>query len=200
MLSEQDLPESRIETARFENLAGVQACDEPIRRELAQAGIYPIYIPTVRDEVPASTIGILTFEGKPTFVFSRAWYYWRVEGDVPIDAAREIYADPIGQKDVRVAGHAGRISPDEDRWTRHFDANGKILLTLGDKETLDHHVKHATDVSFALAYANETLSISRFVENPAAEAAKSTISSYHIDSQEGLNLFVATLRKYNIVS
>ena len=91
MLSEQDLPESRIETARFENLAGVQACDEPIRRELAQAGIYPIYIPTVRDEVPASTIGILTFEGKPTFVFSRAWYYWRVEDDLTLYSTQEFF-------------------------------------------------------------------------------------------------------------
>lgn len=87
--------------------------------------------------------------GTFSFVFMRAWYYWVVMGSVPLEVAQEMYANPIGKKDVRIAGHAGRVAP-EKPWIR-WD-NGRWIVT-----------------------------------------------SYHIDSQEGLNLFVETVKKHGLL-
>lgn len=85
-------------------------------------------------EVKASIRG-----GCHPFRFERAWYYWVVTGPVSIEIAREMYEDPRGRADVRVAGHCGCPAP-EAPWT----------------ETID---------------------------------GVECVTEYHIDSQEGLNLF-----------
>lgn len=45
------------------------------------------------------------------FVFVRRWSYWSVTGYVPLDTAVKMYRDPIGKRDVRVAGHCGCPPP-----------------------------------------------------------------------------------------
>jgi len=120
------------------NLAGRQDCDTYILTELAGAGIDAQAERNNRSEVPYGFIGRVG-----DFTFRRAWYYWVVSGSVPLAVARELYANPIGKEDVRVAGHCGCPPPDE--WER-----------------------------------------GGFVD------------TYHIDSQAGLNLFVATLRKHGL--
>lgn len=45
--------------------------------------------------------------------FTRAWTYWVVRGDVPMDIAKKIYSDPIGKDDVRAFGHCGNVDPAE---------------------------------------------------------------------------------------
>lgn len=90
------------------NLAGKQDCDKHIKQELQGAGIKVVPVEPVHTEVHYTLIGHL-----PGFEFRRAWYYWVVEGDVPIDIARELYVDPIGHTDVRVIGHCGCPPPDE---------------------------------------------------------------------------------------
>jgi hypothetical protein len=132
------------------NLAGKEDCDNHIRVELTKAFI-PI-VEVEKDlrhyEVPFTLIGKLG-----DFTFKRLWYYWVVKGKVPMAAAKEMYANPNGVKDVRVAGHCGCPPPEE--WARN------------DKYEKDP--------------------VNGFVD------------SYHIDTQEGLNMFVQVLRKYKLV-
>lgn len=154
------------------NLAGVEDCDVTIRKELEKAGIdiYNIKEPG-RSEVPYTLYGSLG--GKPlndeekdfmdrhglmievikdnsSFIFTRAWYYWMVKGYVPLDIAVEMYENPNGRKDIRVAGHCACPHP------------------------VDYKVRHKV-------------------------CGMNVVGSYHIDTQEGLNYFVATLKKHTLV-
>jgi len=156
----------------MKNLAGVEECDDYIREELGKADIdiYDIKKPG-RSEVPYTIFGglggsLLSDEDKgymerhgfnvkflktySSFVFTRAWYYWVVEGYVPLDIAVEMYENPNGRKDIRVAGHCGCPHPIE--W--------KVKHKVCGMNVVDH---------------------------------------YHIDTQEGLNYFVATLKKHKLV-
>lgn len=112
-----------------------------LEQELAAAGI-EVVPPSEPDALPTGKLG-------ENFTFERCWYYWRVRGDVPILAAREMYADSVGGWDVRVVGLSGGDHP--DRWAR------------------------------------------------VAADGTAVIPNYDIDSQEGLALFVNTLRKYGLI-
>lgn len=130
------------------NLAGKDYADEICELELRRADI-PLVIATKPNggEVDTRVTGKLGDIG-----FRRAWIYWAVRGFVPIEMAREMYADPIGRRAVRVAGHCGCPPPDE--WSERW------VTESGDGEFVD---------------------------------------SYHIDTQEGLDLFVRMAHKYGIV-
>ena len=93
----------------MQNLAGNPNCDKYIECELNRCGIEIIKNEAnLRNEVPA------TIEGKlGKFRFVRAWYYWMVDGPVPLDIAGKLYSDPVGKTDIRVMGHCGCPSPDE---------------------------------------------------------------------------------------
>lgn len=90
------------------NLAGRKDCDKYIHQELTEAGIEIVEVPLGRSEVPYTLIGKL---GK--YTFSRARYYWLVNGPVPLFAAQEMYRHPVGRRDVRVEGHCGCPPPEE---------------------------------------------------------------------------------------
>jgi len=99
-------------------------CDAEIVEELTAAGIKakPCAIDMVHNEVPFMHEGIISGEvdGKEIFiVLTRAWYYWVAKGRVPIDVAERMYADEIGKKDVRVAGHCMKPAP--SGWTEVID-------------------------------------------------------------------------------
>lgn len=151
----------------MKNLAGAKDCDVTIREELDKAGIMPLTLREPgRSEVPYTVFGCLgarplseesqryfdrtgtTPEFAKTmgsFVFTRAWYYWCVSGYVPLAIAQQIYANPNGVKDIRVAGHCACPPPSE--WI----------------------VRHKV-------------------------CGMDVVDSYHIDSQEGLNYFVQTIK------
>lgn len=126
------------------NLAGNADASDFCELELRRAGIefvrcdYP-----QKDEVPSAVSGVIG-----SLTLTRAWYYWRVYGPVPLPMALELYADPVGKTDVRIAGHC-LCPPPEAPWIDEI-----------------HGVK--------------------------------CISSYHIDSQAGLDLFAAMARKYGL--
>ena len=128
------------------NLAGVVECDQAITVELIRAGITPVTLPVELSkphEVPYSVVGLLGGEllieqmnrypedsiirstlgvdyirshHQAPFVFTRGWYYWRVSGFIPLPIAEILYEDPVGRKDVRVAGHCGCPPPRD--WTK----------------------------------------------------------------------------------
>lgn len=107
------------------------------------------------------------------FIFRRAWYYWMVSGDVPLLIAEELYNNPNGVKDIRAAGHCGAPHPKE--WA------------MPKFENLPKAFEHITYGEIASMCNKGILNVERFVSN------------YHIDTQEGLNFFVQTLRKHNLV-
>jgi len=101
----------------LENLAGKPDCDINILDELYKAGVLIVEHGTpLRNEVPAQLTGIAG-----DFEFWRAWYYWVVNGPVPLDVAKILYKHPRGIKDVRVAGHCGCPPPEE--WAKNGFVN-----------------------------------------------------------------------------
>lgn len=91
------------------NLAGADYADQAIRDELGAVGVQLVDHGTrIGGEVPTRYTGTLG-----AFVFKRLWYYWSVRGPVPLPVACELYADPVGRNDVRVAGHCGCPPPEE---------------------------------------------------------------------------------------
>lgn len=119
------------------NLAGKTDCDIKIREELELAQV-PLFTYThdrklghATLEVPWTVFGML--EG---FIFTRAWYYWIVEGRMPISVAREIYHKDVGKKTVRAGGHCGCVPPEEQaRW---FDQYGNRLIESHELEQFRH--------------------------------------------------------------
>jgi len=123
----------------FKNLAGDVYCDYWIKAELEIVGL------KYKEVVSTGEVSY-KFEGRyKDFEFRRAWTYWVVNGFVPLKIAQEIYADEVGQKYVRVAGHCGCVAPEEP-WIQD-SAIGKC------------------------------------------------VTSYHIDTLQGLKLFVSKIKE-----
>jgi len=160
------------------NLAGKDSqCDAQVAGELALAGIE-----IVRNDKPCTGEVKTTITGKlGKFTFERFWYYWVVNGPMPLDVAERMYQDPIGKKFVRVAGHCG--CPDPKGWVDYFDADGKKLIkSLSDSE------KKLLPADFFDRYKES--------ENPSEDAVAAFIYNYHIDTQEGLELFAKMVKTY----
>lgn len=63
------------------------------------------------------------------FVFERFWYYWEVRGDVPAKMAAELWADPLGRRDVRANGYASNHDPAGRHVYRyHIDSEAGLRL------------------------------------------------------------------------
>ena len=119
----------------MKNLAGVEDCDVYIREELEKAGIavynlrepcksevsYVLYGSlggkqlTDDEKAHMERVGFLESTAKhfSVFVFTRAWYYWRVNGYVPLPIAEEMYANSNGVRDIRANGHCACPPPSE---------------------------------------------------------------------------------------
>lgn len=167
------------------NLAGAHYCDDVIQEELSQAGVPIVEVPRddVHSEVP------YTLEGRiRPFRFQRAWYYWVVKGPVSIEAAREMYANPIGRKDVRAGGDC--TCPEPETQAEWFDPEGHKLWAdpTGEQEA---EAKRLT-AKYG-PYRDSGIFVPDLSKVPGAHAY---VTCYHIDSQAGLNLFVETMRKY----
>ena len=166
----------------MKNLAGVEACDQTIREELRLAGITAVEVSKSKGEVEASVVGKMA-----PFVFHRAWYYWIVTGPVPLQIAKELYAG-IGKTDVRVAGHCG-CPPPETPWITYYAPTGKTWADMKDKKELSGFVERGT-------LPKEVLLEHEFSEKPEDVKAEPFITCYHIDSQEGLDLFAKTVKAH----
>jgi len=165
----------------MKNLAGDKNCDETIRRELTVARIDIVEVPPHSNrEVP------YTLEGKlGDFTFHRAWYYWVAKGPMPLKNALELYADPAGRTDVRVAGHCG-CPPPEKPWITWKDDEGNEIIHMKEKAQFDAFIAKGH-------IKPEQMKGKRFDEHP--ENFNGFIDSYHIDSEVGLRLFADMIRK-----
>ena len=164
----------------MKNLAGVTECDDYIVQELLSAEITIEGRERSTDEVSASIVGRL---GK--YTFTRAWYYWCVTGKIPIKVATEMYKNPVGRADIRVNGNCGCPSP---RKGAVWYCEGKVIIKKKDI----NFIKKFNKIDESEYFVTD--------ENPAKiNGAEGFVESYHIDSQEGLNLFVETLKKHGLV-
>ena len=156
-------------------------CDPYIELELKLAGINVVEKET-KGEVPTKYIGEL--EG---FTFERAWYYWIVKGNVPLELANEMYENPIGKKDVRVTGHCGCPAPEE--CARKMDLNGKELCNKSELDDIkSEKIKKALIDDPKLKWVDDK-----------SKNGQLFVTSYHIDSWQGLKLFADTVKRIPVV-
>lgn len=156
----------------MKNLAGNKECDEHIKDELQRAGIAVEQIELGRSEVPYTFIGKLGH-----YTFHRAWYYWVVTGDTPMDVAKKIYAHPEGKATVRAGGHCGCEPPE----TQSDYAEVKDGLKLISQKEVDK--LESGHSSLWEKYKDEYRIATEEEENTKV------VNCYHIDSQAGLLLF-----------
>jgi hypothetical protein len=183
---------------KMKNLAGAEEADIQIQEELLLAGIELVHGVRGNTEVPYSITGKLG-----DFTFRRAWYYWMAGADegngLPVDVATAMHerAYPIvGERQpatygqvIRVAGHCGCPPPSE--WADHFDDLGRkvVLDPEGEQEaSLRRYIEQG--------YIElKVLDKLRFAPSLEGVAARSVVTSYHIDSQLGLNEFARVLKE-----
>jgi len=166
------------------NLAGRPDCDKYIAKELRKANIPIIGMDFSQHEVSASLAGSLR-----GFLFKRAWYYWTVRGNVPLHVAKKLYWHPLG-KQVRVAGHCG--CPHPNQWADRLLPNGGQVWPENQRKDWEAYIaRHPR----AVEHSNPN---DIFSDDPTIGLRY--VTSYHIDTQDGLNLFAKTLRKYNLVN
>ena len=157
------------------NLAGNKECDKTIREELSQANIPIIELGAKMErEVPSSVIGLLN-----GFKFIRAWYYWMVFGDMPLEYAKDIYSK-YKDLNIRVAGHCGNPPPEE--WCEPKDWREKC------KPTVDRYIL-TKEISM-----DECNKLCNEIRNQGEQFIK----TYHVDTQEGLNKLAETIINNNI--
>ena len=173
------------------------ACSEPspariaeinrtVISELTRAGVVPRpNLPEDRGEVKAEFMGI--YRG---FSFRRQWYYWAVSGYVPIAIAEKMFANPIGVKDIRADGDCS--CPDPRSIFKTFDSiSGQELVS--DEEWEDAMRLFSNYPSMKSKYETSYVTASQ-----AGTRLWRGITSYHIDSQEGLVLFMDKMRYHDI--
>ena len=155
------------------NLAGVNGCDNTIRKELTEAGIEILEIHKGNTEVPYSVIGHLN-----GFEFRRGWYYWMVSGLMPLQHAKEMY---YKHKDlnIRASGHCGNPPPEE--WCEPKDYKEMC------KPFVDRVYSKELTWDECDAICKE---IRRY--------GKQYVTHYHIDTQDGLNEFARMVRENSI--
>ena len=171
----------------MKNLAHDLNCDQEIKRELIRARI-PIVKFTgqkAKSDVPFSIYGKLG-----DFEFHRYWYYWVATGPVPLNVAQELYKDPVGKTDIRVAGHCG-CPPPEYPWVDYFDEKGRKLYKKKENDVnSDYNLSEEKKIEYLGADWRDRMD---FVEDPAKELHTAIVNMYHIDSEVGLRVFVDSL-------
>lgn len=158
------------------------------KAELVAAGITPMPLHEKdRGEVPSSVQG--KYKG---FEFRRAWYYWTVEGLVPLGVALEMHKNPNAVKDVRVNGHCCRPEPGAPGGNAvEYDLETEKIVV--DDEEWKRGLDILKDDVFQMMWQGGHVPRSQ-----AGPKRARYIVSYHIDTQEGLNCFMDYIRKHSV--
>lgn len=159
----------------MKNLADITNADTYIREELEAAGIPVVQTHGEKHpEVPYSIGGELF-----GWTLRRQWYYWAVRATpgLPLPVARRLY-DMDPRKEVRVAGHC--MMPPPEEWTKKLNARGFRVIPDPDEEPPEKFHRMKLEVG-GLSWDRDT--------------AFEYVSSYHIDTQEGLNLWAKVVRE-----
>jgi hypothetical protein len=175
----------------MKNLAGDPDCDREIERELTRCGIE-----IVRSAERSTREAAASISGKlGAFAFKRAWYYWVVEGPMPLELAIKLYEHPVGRDDIRTGGYAGNIDPRE-YGTYYFDADGNQLSsdpTGKEAEAAMGFIERGT--LEAKAFDGH-----RFVPDKRVGYTSAFVRLYHVDSELGLYVLAHAIRCLTITT
>lgn len=178
------------------NLAGKEDCDKYIIEELLKVGVMAVPLPqSDHPEVKSLYEGHLL-----GWKFRRQWYYWSVSCEDTFKYGLDMkYASPLhalAGQEVRLSGHCGCPAPDNGFWMERFDADGNQLIAQKEFDECKERAGTSPDL-FREIY--ETINKKYTPVDDPVEYAKENgqliARSYHIDSQEGLEIFCWALRK-----
>jgi hypothetical protein len=168
------------------NVAGVEPerTDLILKEELTVCGIEIVEHPEIVPHPEVRTH--LTGKIGENITMYRNWYYWVVQCEIPLEVALEMYADPAGRRDVRVAGYAGNVDEVEP-WLRF--KKGDAIVDKTSRKPADF------DDPCWDGYRDKII----FVDDPINEpGVRAFIDSYHIDSELGLRYFADTIKKHGL--
>lgn len=149
--------------------------DKKVKEELQIAGIPVVRVGLMNNEVKTYYIGILN-----GFVFIRAWRYWMVKGNIPLENAQYLY-DNYKDLDIRVAGHCGNPPPEE--WAKNKDYDKLIVPYVNKCRNKEISTEELEKIGKEIKSQGEQV-----------------IDMYHIDTQLGLCKFVEVIKNNNIQS
>lgn len=172
------------------NLAGRADADNMITWELIRCGINRINVERTQSEVPYTVEGRLG-----DFKFRRAWYYWIVEGKVPLAVANKLYEDPVGVTDIRVNGNCGCPSPSGSQID--WETKNGIKLISREEYNSTKEILETTKSDYMKETAKQILSECKILEDESEPVG--WVDLYHVDSELGLYIFVQTLRSEGLV-
>jgi hypothetical protein len=140
--------------------------------------------------------------GKPfarigDFEFTHYNYYTVVHGKVPLNVAEELYSTIVGKTDIRADGDAGCRDP--KTWVDRITPDGKQAVTKEESDKI--RAALATGDGSATIYkaAMETGKYHLVESEEEFLSYPGFITTYHIDSELGVYLFIQALRKHNLI-
>ncbi len=170
----------------MQNLAGHRDADTIVVDELTRCGIEVVKGEPSTGEVPTCHTGRLG-----GFTFTRAWYYWCVDGKMPLDAAIRLYSTPVGKRDIRAGGDCGCPDPATYYGTRYFHPSGKAVM---DRETWEREQKSVATISEHF-HEFEAEFNAKWMPDDDPKQYPGFVESYHVDSELGLYLLAEEIRK-----
>lgn len=154
---------------------------EQIRTELQRAGLS-----TIMSELEVWG-DIYSFGEK--LEIRRRHAYWAVDGKVPLPPARSLYRDPVGKTDIRVAGHC-TAPPPEDPWVSYFAPDGRQVISVDERPAFQRLALHGlVHPDFGSRHI--------FADEVDTDEIRAYVTTYHIDSELGLALFVRKVREWS---
>lgn len=182
------------------NLAGDQRADEYVQRELSLAGINIAQGERSEGEVPYSITGKLG-----AWDFIRAWYYWMANAEdgngLPLEVAIKLHKRKYPNegedsprtygKVIRVAGDCG--CPHPRGHARFLDSENRLLVfdpKGKERRFLEGGLERG---EFSRDFADKYHCVETR-EGFKTLTIKAVISSYHIDTQTGLNEFARVIK------
>lgn len=180
----KDIPVVKSKTAprAFKNLAGVETCDEEIWNELHEARILPFHLDwscpeelSMRGEVPFSIVGML---GENMELLSEIQ-------NSPPSIQKLLRKFSIWKNNEYASFNFQR------KW-RYWEVNGLVPVDVA-QEIYDAQLIASLGVR-AGCHAGNLSPSERSVQKNIKVLGTCVIESYHIDTQEGLNLFVKILK------
>ena len=162
----------------MENLARCEydaEADKKVKEELLTAGIPILELGVMDREVKTRYIGILN-----GFVFQRAWCYWVVKGNMPLQYAKILY-EKHSDLMIRANGDCSNPHPERSSCNKDFD---KLCQSYIEK-----YQKH--EIS-----GEELNRIGKELEAQGEQV----IRMYHVDTQPGLCRLSEMIRKNHIVT
>jgi hypothetical protein len=123
---------------------------------------------------------------------SRGHSYWIAKGNVPLALAWKLYEDPAGRDLIRVAGHC-ECPPPESPWVSWWMPDGREVLSLANKASATKGA--ASAIKSYADICRKILAENLFSDDPAKLGASGYVTSYHIDGDLGLRVFVDALRE-----